>query len=292
MKTLLRLKITVSEDYIELLWGLLAMHINFGWEEESLPTGETLFTVHAESKDFIDELTESIKQNLPQAIVDVDEIAQEDWTTAWREFFTPITCGERFIVLPPWLRDSTDLGGRTPIIIEPKSAFGTGHHNTTALCLGVISDLLQRGRIDKGMEFLDIGTGSGILSLGCALSGLYGVGVDIEIPSVENAQENRVLNNIPVYDGDKKQGFDIRLGSVELVQGQSFDLVLANILSEPLKYLAKDIIPLVRKGGGLVLSGILGIQAQDVAAVYMGLGLNAPQVVTDGDWVALVWDFA
>ncbi len=290
MKNLIRCKITVTEDNIELAWGLLALHINFGWEEESLPTGETLFTIHAESSDFINNIVESFKQSLPQALIIIDEIPLEDWTEAWREFFTPINCGNIFVVLPPWLKESTDTKNRTPIIIEPKSAFGTGHHNTTSLCLGVMSDLLERKIINKGMNFLDIGTGTGILGLGCALHGLYGIGVDIEIPSVENSNENKSLNNIPDYDPVKKQGFDIQLGSVELVQGQSFDLVLANILAGPLKELAGEIIPLVQKGGCLVLSGILGIQAQDVANVYMEKGLPAPKIIEDGDWVALVWE--
>ncbi len=290
MKKLIRCKITVTEDQIELAWGLLALHINFGWEEESLPTGETLFTIHAESAEFINKITDSFKRDIAQASIIIDEIPLEDWTEAWREYFTPIECGNIFVVLPPWLKDSTNTEGRTPIIIEPKSAFGTGHHNTTALCLGVISDLLERERINKGMNFLDIGTGSGILGLGLALHGLYGIGVDIEIPSVENSNENKQLNNILAYDSAKKQGFDVQLGSVELVQGQSFNVVVANILAGPLKELAADIIPLVKKGGCLILSGILGIQAQDVINVYTALGLAKPSIVEDGDWVAIVWE--
>ncbi len=270
MKSLLRCKIIVDEPQIEILWGILALHISFGWEEESLPTGQTLITVHNECKDFIDELCKSVQENIPQ-------------------FFTPINCGKHFIVLPPWLQDNTDLQDRTPIVIEPKSAFGTGHHNTTALCLGVISSLIEQQHIKSGMEFLDIGTGSGILSLGCALSGLYGMGVDIEIQSIENAKENIILNKIPPHDRQLKQGIELGLGSVELVKGRSFDLVLANILASPLKDLAKDIVPLVKTGSYLVLSGILNIQAQDVEKAYMAQGLPKATIVNDGDWVALVW---
>ncbi len=289
MKNLLRCKIIVDEPHMEILWGILALHISFGWEEESLPTGETLITVHNENQEFITNLANDIKSYLPQAHINIDEIEQKDWTEAWREFFTPIACGKHFLVLPPWLMNSTDFLQRTPIIIEPKSAFGTGHHNTTALCLQVISDLLEQKNITPDMEFLDIGTGSGILSLACSLSGLYGLGIDIEIPSIENAKENIALNNIPPYDTSKKQGIDLALGSVELVKNRSFDLVLANILAAPLKELAKDIVPLVRKGGCLVLSGILNIQASDVEAAYVSQGLAKVQIIHDGDWVALVW---
>ncbi len=280
----------VDEDQIEMLWGILALYVSFGWEEESLPTGETLITIHNESQEFISSLAHAIQENIPQARIELDEIAQQDWTKAWREFFTPITCGKHFIVLPPWLQNNTELQGLKPIIIEPKSAFGTGHHNTTALCLRVISNLLESGRIKSGMEFFDIGTGSGILSLACAISGLYGFGVDIEIPSIENAKENILLNKIPSYDKQKKQGIDLALGSVELAQGRSFDLVLANILAGPLKDLARDIVPLVAKGGCLVLSGILHIQAKDVEDAYMAEGLGEANIIHDGDWVALVWE--
>ena len=83
---------------------------------------------------------------------------------AWREFFTPVRAGQ-FIVLPPWLFESTPLEGRKPIIIEPKSAFGTGHHNTTVLCLEAITELLASGRLKAGQRFFDVGTGSGILDV-------------------------------------------------------------------------------------------------------------------------------
>ncbi len=290
MKKLIRCKIKVEESQVEILWGVLALYVSFGWEEESLPTGETLITIHNESQEFIDSLVSAVQEYIINAQIELDEIIEQDWTEAWREFFTPISCGKHFMVIPPWLKDSTDFQGRKPIIIEPKSAFGTGHHNTTALCLQVISDLLERECICKGMEFLDIGTGSGILSLACSISGLYGLGVDIEIPSIENAKENLVLNQIPTYSKQEKQGIDLKLGSVELAKEQSFDLVLANILAGPLKDLANDIVPLVAKGGCLVLSGILNIQADDVVKAYMAAGLGQARVVNDGDWVALVWE--
>ncbi len=290
MNILYRCHITVDEDAVEILWGLLALHVSFGWEEESLPTGETRFCIHCESKEFLDTLAQDVQAAQPMAVIEMSEIPQKDWTEAWREYFTPIACGSRFMVLPPWLEESTDVGQRQSIVIEPKSAFGTGHHSTTALCLGVVSDLLDSGRIGAGMEFLDLGTGSGILGLGCCHFGLYGIGTDIDQLAVDNALENRELNGIEAYNAEQKSGFDVALGSVEAVQGRTFDVVLANILAKPLIELAPELVKLRKEGGCLVLSGLLVIQAEDVQAAYRAQGLPAARMITEGDWAALVWD--
>ncbi len=290
MKTLYRCQIIVEEEAVEILWGLLALHISFGWEEESLPTGETLFRIHCENREFIDTLTQAVQGAVPMASIEVSEVEHKDWTEAWREYFTPIACGKRFMVLPPWLVDSTDLEGRQAVIIEPKSAFGTGHHSTTALCLGVVSDLLDSGRITAGQEFLDLGTGSGILALGCCHSDLYGIGTDIDSLAVDNALENREINGVGAYDAAQKKGLEVLLGSVEAVQGRTFDVVLANILARPLIELAPELVKLRKADGCLVLSGLLVVQADDVEAAYMAEGLPKARRVTEGDWAALVWE--
>ncbi len=275
---------------MELLWGLLTQHVSFGWEEESLANGETCFRIHCESKGFMEQLCHDIRQTAPQAKVHMKEVPQQDWTLAWRKFFTPIACGERFLVLPPWLVEDTDTEGRQAIVIEPKSAFGTGHHSTTALCLSAVSSLVAASRVTSGMEFFDIGTGTGILGLSCALSGLHGIGVDTDPLAVENALENRTLNAVLPYDAATHQGMDMVVGSVDMVQGRSFDLVLANILAEPLKEMASQIIACVKQGGCLILSGILTTQADSVEAAYTALGFPPARRMVEGEWTALVWD--
>ncbi len=282
MNTLVRLDILADDGQLDPVTGVLALRVSFGWEEESLPTGETRFRVHCGNADFMQALAEELRDRIPGLRLETANVPEEDWTMAWREFFTPVACGTRFLVLPPWLRESVDMNGRTPVYIEPKSAFGTGHHATTALCLGVLSDLLDAGRVKAGMEFLDLGTGSGILGVGCCLSGLTGVGADIDPLAVENARENRTLNGV--------RGFEILSGSTEAVAGRAFDLVLANILARPLRELAPDIVKLLRPGGCLVLSGLLEVQADDVEAAYTALGLPCARRIVEGDWTALVWE--
>ena len=285
MKTIHRLEIVVAESDYDCATGLLALEVPFGWEEQSLPTGETRFRVHCEQKDFLERLQQVLKQTVPAAESALSELEETDWLAAWRQFFTPVCCGNHFVVLPPWLADTQDFPGRTPILIEPKSAFGTGHHATTALCLRVVSDLLEAGRLQQGQHFLDLGTGSGVLGIGCCKFGLTGEGLDIDPLAVDNAVENRALNAIT------PENFTVAEGSIGAVAGKQFDLVLANILARPLTEMAADIVRACRPGGCLVLSGLLEIQADGVTAAYKAQGLPEPRRIIDGEWAALVWDF-
>lgn len=278
--TLVRLDILASEDAAEDVVGVLAMLAEDGWEEEDLPTGETRFRVHSEDSAFAERLEGALRSLPGDVQIERSAIARQDWTSTWRQFFTPVVCGD-FVVLPPWLSHCEEARGRKSIVIEPKSAFGTGHHATTALCLGAISSLLEQGRLRAGQSFLDLGTGSGVLGIGCCLSGLRGVGTDIDALAVENARENAALNHV--------SGLEILPGSTEAVRGRTFDLVVANILAQPLMALAADIVALRGEHGALVLSGLLEIQADGVEAAYAAQGMPPARRLVNGEWCALVW---
>ena len=248
-------------------------------EEDSLPTGETRFRVHCDNAIVRENLLSALRAWLPGLEVEESAVPRQDWTVAWREFFTPVRAG-RFLVLPPWLVASTPAEGRQPIVIEPKSAFGTGHHNTTVLCLEAITGLLDSGRLAAGQRFFDVGTGSGILGIACCLNGLSGLGSDIDPVAVDNALENVVINKVA-------DAFRILPGSAEAGEGEAFDLVIANILAGPLRELAPALMARMKPGGCLVLSGLLDVQADAVEAAYAALG--PARRVQSGDWVALVW---
>lgn len=282
MKKIFQLEIIVGEGAYDQALGLLTLEVPFGWEEESLPTGESRFRVHCENADFIQNLRSAFEARLPGATCTVQSLEEQDWVAAWKQFFTPVPCGRRFVVLPPWLSDSEDFSDRVKVLIEPKSAFGTGHHATTALCLMVLSDLLDAGRVSPGETFLDLGTGSGVLGIACCKSGLRGEGLDIDSLAVDNALENRALNQV--------EEFAVRQGSIDAVPGKTYDLVLANILARPLIELAPLIVQACKPGACLVLSGLLEIQADSVEAAYTAQCLPKPRRVLDGEWCALVWD--
>ena len=280
MADFVKLDIVVNEEDVDPVLGVLARRVSFGWEEESPAGGETRFRVYCEQPSFIEELIGHVRAAAPLAECSLETVPGRDWTEAWREFFTPVPCG-RFVVLPPWLAGQSE--GLLPVVIDPKSAFGTGHHATTALCLKALSQLLDEGAVRPGMRFFDLGTGSGVLGIACALSGLGGAGSDIDPLAVDNARENAALNHV-------QERFRPGPGSVEAGADQTFDLVLANILAAPLRDLAPEVLALIRPGGHLILSGILEIQADAVEAAYAALG---PALrLQEGEWVALVFHAA
>ncbi|MDO5536728.1 MAG: 50S ribosomal protein L11 methyltransferase [Desulfovibrionaceae bacterium] len=282
---LIRLDMEAPEEAYDVVTGLLTLMVSTGWEELSLENGNTLFRVHCANAGLIQDVRQAVSASVPEVSCSTDSIVAQDWLNSWKEFFTPVPCGKRFVVLPPWLKDTAarDYPGRQAIVIEPKSAFGTGHHVTTALCLAALSDLLDEGRINAGQTFLDLGTGSGVLGLGLCLSGLAGEGWDIDPLSMDNALENRVGNGL------EEAQFPLGLGSVDKVAGRRFDVVVANILARPLIEMAPELAACVKPGGVLVLSGILGIQADGVAQAYTACGLGQPARVNSGEWAALVW---
>lgn len=291
MRKLLRVDITVpggqggADDggTAELLEAWLAGRAAQGWEETPAADGTTgRFRVHLEdgppARDFVAELA----RDWPTLPVETSVIEEEDWGAAWMAFFTPIEVGGVYEILPPWL-EGKDTGPRKPIWIEPKMAFGTGHHPTTALCLEAFADAWRAGRIASGLRFLDLGTGSGILGIGLCRLGLTGYGLDIDPQAVWCAAENLRRNTVG-------EAMSLAVGGVGSLAPQSrFDVVVANILAAPLIAMASRLVRHLAAGGLLVLSGVLTTQAADVAAAYQATGLPKPVIRESGEWASLVW---
>jgi ribosomal protein L11 methyltransferase len=272
---------TPSFNEAELVTALLASNVNYGWEEAELLSGQTLFRIHASNKQFLVELEEELKRHLPELKISLTVVEEQNWVESWKEFFTPVEAGSRFVVLPPWMEEEKISTSRIPVVIEPKTAFGTGHHASTALCLAALSDLFDAKLVVPGNTFLDLGTGSGILGIAAASLKLIGEGVDPDLISIENALENRAINNIA------PESFMLRRGSLEAAEGKAFDLIMANILAEPLVEMSAEIMQRINKGGALVLSGILISQCETVKTAYLPLG--EAQLFTQDEWACLVW---
>lgn len=181
------------------------------------------------------------------------ERADTDWSERWREFFEPTRLGPRLWVVPSW-RDEFELPAEAiALSIDPGMAFGTGQHATTALC----AELIDR-RMERGCRFLDVGCGSGILAIGAAKLGASSVmAIDIDPEAVEategNAERNGVENLIGASDTP-----------VSDVTGK-YHWVVANILAEPLKEMACDLVRRMTHDGHLLVSGILnGVQTAEI----------------------------
>lgn len=180
-----------------------------------------------------------------------DEVAEQNWVQLTQSQFDPIRVSERLWIVPSW-HEAPDPNAII-LVLDPGMAFGTGSHPTTRLCL----EWLERS-VTPGDSMLDYGCGSGILAIAAAKLGAGAVlGVDIDRQAVSAAKSNAARNEVSAHFDDSAKG----------IAGQ-FDIVVANILSNPLKALAPAICAHVRPGGKLALSGILAEQSDELIACY------------------------
>ena len=278
---LARLDISFDSELDDLVTALLYMHTPWGWQDEGTRDGLRRLTVHVDRPEQSAETEAALLDACPDVTLETTSVDNADWNSAWKKYFTPIPIGSRFVVVPSWLKDEPQAA--QPIVIEPKMAFGTGHHQTTALCLGALDRLTSEGAVAPGQSFLDLGTGSGILGIAAAKLGLAGLGLDIDPVAVDNARENAALNAV-------EDRLELGVGSIDsIAAGRRFDCILANILANPLIDMAEDIAGRLAAPGVLVLSGILCEQADRVAEAYMGQGLPAPEISFSGEWALLVF---
>jgi ribosomal protein L11 methyltransferase len=204
-----------------------------------------------------------------------------DWIKLSQEGLPPVRAGRFFVY---GAHDAGEVPkGVIPIRIEAGMAFGTGHHETTALCLAVLSDLSKRRRF---ANVLDLGCGTGLLAIGAAkLWKRRVLASDIDPVAIEvtraNARANGEANLVHAVVADG-------LASPALAARAPYDLVVANILAEPLTRLAPDIAKALARGGIAILSGLLHWQENLVLSFYRAQGLVLRQTRRDGSWSALV----
>lgn len=261
----------IDEHHLDILSGALFELGALGIETRDATEPLTLVaSFPAEAEPELEAEVRSIlaELRLPQGELRLERLEETDWSTKWRQDFKPIAFG-RLYVVPTWLEapDEAELVLR----LDPGMAFGTGTHETTALCL---ERIVERGRVRR---MLDVGTGSGILALGALLAGAESaVGTDNDPEALVVARENAELNELE----DK-----LVLSSRDPDQLGGFDLVVANILRDPLIELAPKIAAAVLPGGHLLLSGLLVHQLDDVARAYLQLGGFADRRDTHrGEW--------
>lgn len=210
---------------------------------------------------------------IPAPAYTLREVADQDWVRLTQSQFAPIHIGKNIWVVPSW-HDAPDPNGLI-LELDPGLAFGTGSHPTTRLCMEWLET-----HAPQGLSVLDYGCGSGILAMVAKKLGAAEViGVDIDPQAIESANDNSSRNHceIKYYLPEK---FD------KAVPQQSFDIVVANILSGPLQQMAAMLSGRVAQGGALVLSGVLAEQADAVAAAYAPFIALTVWAEQEG-WVAL-----
>ncbi len=212
-------------------------------------------------------------------------IQEVNWMEAWKEHYHPIPVGQRLLILPAWIAPQDD--GRIPIRIDLGMAFGTGTHPTTQLCLALAEDFFANLENTLGIRVIDVGCGSGILSIaGLLLGAERALGVDIDVEAIRASSENAALNGV-------SDRFEVRPGSVNEVIGGISDikdaqLVFANILAPILEQLLDiGLGELVSPDGWLILSGILAEQCHGVQEALSKHGFTLVEERQTGDWVAI-----
>lgn len=268
------------EDYSELekeAWEIA--HIDL-IDEELLEKDRTKAIVHVyiapqenpqEAVAFLRERYSA--ENIDNEIL-LNACKNEDWENNWKQYFHPIPVGEKLLIRPTW-EEEFDAGDRKVLNIEPGLAFGTGTHETTRLCL----ETLEK-HIDNGVTVLDIGCGSGILSVASLLLGAEkAVGVDIDALAVKTAIENGEAN------GFKEPEYTILQGNLTDKVSGKYNVVVANIVADVIIMFCENVADFMYDDSVFITSGIIDTREQDVLDAFEKYGFEVLERHTEGGWV-------
>ena len=270
------------EDYSDIeneVWNIA--HVDL-IEQELLERDRTHSLIHvyikqdsaaAESAEFLDErlVSEGIEHEI--TIVGVNE---EDWATSWKQFYHTQRIGKRIVVSPSW-EEYEPKDGDVLMRLDPGMAFGTGTHDTTRLCLELLEEC-----VSEKTRILDVGTGSGILSVGGVLLGApSALGVDIDPVAVKVAKENAEMNGV----SDKTE---FLCGDLTDKVSGTFEIVTANIVADVIIRLLGTVKNYLIKGGVLIVSGIIDTRADEVENACHEAGFTTVKRIEHGGWVAIM----
>jgi ribosomal protein L11 methyltransferase len=293
----LRVSITLSGELAEPVSDLLSQHASGGIAIEPLPrpqipnkSSDVTLNAFLPADDELDVRRKAIEeglwhlsqiQQIPRPTFTF--IEEEDWGKAWKDHYHPIRVGERLVIQPAWIPlDETD---RIPLLMDPGMAFGTGTHPTTQLCLEALEKNLQNGQ-----SVIDLGCGSGILSIAAAKLGASRVlALDIDPIAVrntlKNSQRNDVSHLITVHQGS----LDYLLAEAPL-EGVPATIVVVNILAKTIEQMLRTgLEKVIKEEGLLILSGILDDQVKGIQSRCDEIGFSLVETMLVEDWRALIF---
>ena len=230
----------------------------------------------------LDALKKRTRKNLGTLEVTSQLLPETNWEESWKDNYPPQSVGEKLIVVPCW---NPEAGDRIPVILDPGLTFGTGAHPSTQMCMEFMEQ-----RVKEGMDVIDLGSGSGILSIAALrLGAKSAIGVDIDPKAEDIARENAAYND---FHGDR---FDAVTGNVTedhdlmaKLSGKHYDLVFVNIVADVIIGLAPVLKHFMDAGTKVICSGILDVREADVHQALTANGLTILATKAKEDWRALV----
>ena len=228
----------------------------------------------AEMQEFLD---------LGECTIIESETEDKDWINNWKQYFKQFYVDD-ILIIPSWEEVKPEDRDKMIIHIDPGTAFGTGMHETTQLCIRQLKKY-----VTKDTELLDVGTGSGILSIiSLKLGARHAVGTDLDPCAVPAVEENKEVNGIPV------EAFDMMIGNIiddkevqDKVGYEKYDIVTANILADVLVPLTPVIVHQMKPGAVYITSGILDVKEEVVKEAVVAAGLEVVEVTHQGEWVSV-----
>ena len=251
-------------------------YLNFYLDEDE-NVEEMLEKVNAE----LSELRNFV--DIGEGTITTSETEDKDWINNWKQYFKQFYVDD-ILIIPSWEEVKEEDRDRMIIHIDPGTAFGTGMHETTQLCIRQLKKY-----VTSETELLDVGTGSGILSIvALKLGAKHAVGTDLDPCAVPAVEENKEVNDIPAAS------FDMMIGNIiddkevqDQVGYEKYDIVAANILADVLVPLTPVILNQLKKGGIYITSGIIDDKEETVVKAVKDAGLEILEVTHQGEWVSV-----
>ena len=269
------------EDYSDVTDGLNAIYGEL-LDEEIIKKDKTraAVSVYLSEDKNVPEILSSLKDKFDglkiKAELETIGLKEDDWAECWKKYYKPLHIGKNIVIVPAW-EDYEAKETDVIVKIDPGMAFGTGTHETTALCAELIEKYMP-----KGKRVLDVGTGSGILAV---LASKLGAGeieaLDIDPNAVKAAKENCVANNVP----------NVTCRQSDLIRAASgkYDFISANIVADIIIRMSENVADYVNDGGILIVSGIIETQANDVLNALTAKGFTLIDKLDKNDWNAFAF---